>query len=357
MKNYQVIGLMSGTSMDGLDIAHCSFYETGKEWKFEINEAETFAYNDYWKDKLYQVPGMKKHEIKQWHISYGQYLGKLTKEFMYRYHLSAHFIASHGHTIFHRPEEGLTLQLGDGQAIANVTGIPVVYDFRTLDVELGGQGAPLVPIGDQHLFGVYGYCLNLGGFANISFEEKNTRFAFDICPVNMALNRIALREGKHYDHEGRMAREGTVQGNLLESLNQLGYYLRKPPKSLGREWFEETFLSVIPGIDYKPADLLRTITEHIAIQISNASLHQQNKKILVTGGGVFNSFLIERITKRNTHTLVIPEPRLIHFKEALVFAFLGLLRWNNQVNCLASVTGARKDSCSGKIAFPSTETV
>jgi anhydro-N-acetylmuramic acid kinase len=254
-------------------------------------------------------------------------------------------IASHGHTIFHQPEKGFTFQLGNGASIAAETGIPTVADFRTGDVALGGQGAPLVPVGDKLLFSDYESCLNLGGFANISFDQHGKRIAFDICPVNFILNDLAQKSGWPYDTGGELGRSGNMNRELLEQLNQLAFYRQSPPKSLGREWMNHYFMPLMAADEIPLNDQLRTAYEHIAIQISNAS--PVHGKMLVTGGGAFNTFLIERLKHHLKCEIVIPHAEIIQFKEALVFAFLGLLRFMGEINCYASVTGARRDSSAG----------
>lgn len=342
---------MSGTSLDGLDIACCEFCFEGK-WEFTIQYAETVEYSSNWLKRLINMPVSDGENLTQTHIEYGKYLGLVVKKILIKTGFRADFIASHGHTIFHRPDKGYTLQIGDGNAISAITGLPVVYDFRSADVALGGQGAPLVPIGDRLLFGDYRYCLNLGGISNISFEENNKRFAFDICPVNMVLNYLSSRNGFRYDDKGRMASCGKISYPLLDKLNNLDFYYKKPPKSLGREWIEKFVFPLISEEIGTPENMLRTFTEHIAIQIGTIVNTQPDGRILITGGGAKNGFLTERIRAILKHQIIIPEPLIIDYKEALIFAFLGVMRWRNEINCLTSVTGARRDCICGVIANP-----
>jgi len=295
-------------------------------------------------------------------------------EFIQKYRLSPDFIASHGHTIFHQPENKITCQVGDGAAIASECGIPVVCDFRSLDVAMGGQGAPLVPIGDKFLFADYDYCLNLGGFANISFENKGNRIAFDICPVNIVLSKIAENFGKEYDENGALSAKGKINLILLNELNNIDYYRNIYPKSLGKEWVLQYFYPIINVFNIPAEDKLCTICEHIALQIShqlasaslsnhsinrsvskleNQNASANNMKMLITGGGVYNSFLISRIKENCKVIIEIPEKKIIDFKEALIFAFLGVLRMKNQINCLSSVTGASNDNIGGAVYFAS----
>jgi anhydro-N-acetylmuramic acid kinase len=350
--NYSVIGLMSGSSLDGLDLVCCQFRQTGKIWQYTIEASECSEYPDdvvrYLKDAFYKSP----EELKQIDIDYGKFLGLKLKNFIQKFNLCPDFIASHGHTIFHRPQEKYTLQIGNGQAIANETGSIVINDFRSLDVKKGGQGAPLVPVGDRLLFSEYPVCLNLGGIANLSFEHQGERIAFDICIANQALNYLANREGKTYDAGGELARSGKVNINLFQKLNALDYYEKSFPKSLGREYFEKTILPLLQQSELNTLDLMRTMVEHIATQIAKSVENLPAGNILVTGGGAYNRFLIEQLSKRCKHQISIPDSLTINFKEAIVFAFLGVLRYQNEINCYKSVTGAFEDSCTGVIHFP-----
>jgi anhydro-N-acetylmuramic acid kinase len=348
MKTYKVIGLMSGTSLDGVDLAYCEF-NYDKSWHYRIVCAETIEYSQEWIVRLSKLMSSYSLTLVRIHSEYGRYLGELAKDFIDRNNLSPDFIASHGHTIFHQPELGFTLQIGNGNSISSVTGLPVVFDFRSLDVALGGQGAPLVPIGDRLLFKDYDYCLNLGGIANISFEKNAKRIAFDICPVNIALNSLANLVGQKYDLDGILASSSKINKRILEQLNSLNYYKKDPPKSLGREWINLHFLPLIKECPDSPKIKLRTVTEHITSQIASVVNSQPQGKLLATGGGARNKFLIELLKTKIDSEVIVPEHVLIDFKEALIFAFLGVLRWRNEINTLSSVTGANKDSSSGLI--------
>ena len=346
MKEYKVIGVMSGTSLDGLDIACCVFSRDGG-WKYRILEAKTVAYSSDWLDKLRLTPSMDGETLARTGVEFGRFIGQHVKELADLSGFAADFVASHGHTVFHQPERGFTLQIGDGNTIAVQTGLPVIYDFRSLDVALGGQGAPLVPIGDRLLFGEYACCLNLGGIANLSFEMDNARMAFDVCPANMMLNHLAALAGKSFDQGGELAAAGTLDADLLNRLNGLQHYAKVGSKALGREWFEYNILPLISGSSSSVADRLATAVEHIAIQIAASVPGLSRGKMLVTGGGALNHFLISRIREHTGMEIIVPDMELVHFKEALVFAFLGVLRHLNEINCLASVTGASRDSSAG----------
>lgn len=352
--SYKVTGLMSGTSLDGVDIAFCTFNIKEEKWSYTLENAETIPYSGEWKTRLSNLENRSALEFVKTDSEYGHYLGKITKAFHLNHSLKPDFIASHGHTIFHQPGSKFTSQIGKGSAIAAETGVPVVCDFRSTDVALGGQGAPLVPIGDQFLFDNYTYCLNLGGFANISYGESGNRIAFDICPANIVLNYLASFLHKDFDENGKLARQGVLHQPLLEALNKLEFYHRKPPKSLGKEWVVSEVHPVLQHFDIPVEDKLRTFVEHIADQVASAVGNHDTSTLLITGGGAFNGFLAERIREKTQLTLVLPDPLTINFKEALIFAFLGVLRWRAEINCLKSCTGASHNNVGGAIyrAFP-----
>ena len=345
-----VIGIMSGTSLDGVDFAYVKFNENNYS-DFEIINAKTISYSAEWRSKLQTAIFFSKDKLRNLNVDYGKLLAKKTNDFIDEFKIDKiDFIASHGHTVLHQPEKGVTLQIGDGQIIANLTKQKVVCDFRTQDVNLGGQGAPLVPVGDELLFSEYDYCLNLGGFANISYNKNGKRIAFDICPVNIVLNKYAQKLGMEFDDKGNIASTGKFLMALEAELRKLKYYLDKPPKSLGLEWVQKEVFPLLESSKRKPEDLLRTFTTHIAWAITKAL--PKNAKVLVTGGGAYNDYLLKQVLKMKKLELVVPNTLLIEYKEALIFAFLGVLRVDNQVNCLSSVTGANKDHSSGEIFYP-----
>lgn len=349
MKDFKVIGLMSGSSLDGVDIAYVNFSHDRKRWFFQIVEAGNVPYPTYWKKQLSEAFNKSEEELVELDKEYGKYLGTITKRFIDKYELEPKLIASHGHTIFHRPEEGFTLQIGDGQEIANATGIMTINDFRTEDVSKGGQGAPLVPIGDRHLFSDYPICLNIGGIANVSYEMNGRRIAYDICMANQLLNYLANKLGYDYDNNGQFARRGKVDKVLFDILNDNEYYKHDVPKSLGREFFENVQHKLIDESSLPVNDLLATATEHIACQIVKSTDMLEKAKMLVTGGGAKNDFLIERICALSKHEIVVPDVMITDYKEALIFAFLGVLKMEGKINVLSSVTGASSDSSSGKV--------
>ena len=349
LKTYCVIGQMSGTSLDGVDLVYVIFNEESN-YDFEIKFAKTYSYSNKWRNKLKNAFYATSEEMTLLHVEYGHYLGQLMNQFIKEFSIkNIDFIASHGHTIFHNPAKKYTLQIGSGASIASITNTKVVCDFRSQDVALGGQGAPLVPIGDLLLFSDYDYCLNLGGFANISFQENGERKAFDICPVNVVLNHYAEKLGFSFDKSGKQASNGTINYELLNTLNNLKFYKNSNPKSLGIEFVNSEIFPLIDKYFLSEKDVLRTFVEHIALKI--AEKVNPTKKILVTGGGTYNLFLIDQIKKLSKAELIIPSDLLINFKEALIFAFLGLLKIQGKNNCLKSVTGAKKDHSSGLIYY------
>lgn len=345
----QAIGLMSGTSLDGLDICFTRFEKHDHHWTFQILKAETLPYSTDWENKLRHSTELSTEQLLELHSEYGFYLGQRVKNFIEKHHLKdINLISSHGHTVFHQPQKKFSLQIGDGRAIKIETGHPVIYDFRSQDVLMGGNGAPLVPIGDKLLFPQYDACLNLGGFSNISLQSKGKRIAFDIAPINIILNQLVQKFDEKFDKNGERARKGTIDDELLTQLNSLDFYRQPHPKSLGIEWCTEFVYPLFENID--TLDLLATFTEHAAIQVSRIINENHLKNVLFTGGGTYNTFLIEKIKKRTVAEIIIPDTQIIDYKEALIFAFMGVLRLNKEINVLASATGSTADHSSGIIA-------
>ena len=347
-EKYNIIGVMSGTSLDGIDLAHLNFEIVNGKWNFQILESETIGYSQKWIDQLKIAVGFSELELQKLNVDYTLLLGTVISDFINRNKIeNIDAVCSHGHTILHQPQNGITLQIGNLPEIAALCKQKVVCDFRIQDVELGGQGAPLVPIGDRILFSDYDYCLNLGGFSNISFEENGNRIAFDISPVNTVLNFYANQLGLDYDDKGKISRTGTVNSELLNELNRLDFYQKKYPKSLGFEFVKEMILPLIESYPIAIEDKMNTFTEHIAIQIALALPNKKNN-LFITGGGAYNDFMIERVQFHLPETkVVIPERKIIEFKEALIFGLLGVLKLENEINTLSSVTGAKMDHSSG----------
>lgn len=349
-QTYNVIGVMSGTSLDGIDLAHIHFSIVDSKWNFKILQTETVSYDNYWLNKLRTAVDFSEAELKKLNEDYTILLANVIKAFIEKYNLeNLDAVCSHGHTILHQPQNGFTLQIGNLPEIAKLCNQTVVCDFRVQDVQLGGQGAPLVPIGDSILFSDYEYCLNLGGFSNISFEQNGNRIAFDISPVNTVLNFYANQLGFDYDDKGNISKSGKMNPDLLAELNALEYYKKPFPKSLGFEFVKETVLPLIEKYSIPTEDKMRTFSEHIASQTAVALLNKKGK-LLATGGGTYNDFLIERMQYHLPNLeIIIPDKKTIEFKEALIFALLGVLKLRNEINVLASVTGAKHDHSSGVI--------
>ncbi|MFH6770050.1 anhydro-N-acetylmuramic acid kinase [Gaetbulibacter aquiaggeris] len=346
---YKVIGVMSGTSLDGIDLVYTTF-NFGTKWSFQILYAETLAYSAYWNTTLKDLVLLSEIELRQIDEDYTRYLASKIKDFIVRYNINdIDAICTHGHTALHQPHKKMTYQIGNLPILASLLEQTIVCDFRVQDVELGGQGAPLVPIGDALLFCQYEFCLNLGGFANISYEMDNQRIAYDICPVNIVLNYYVKQLGYDFDDGGRIALTGKTNNDLLEQLNNLDYYKKTFPKSLGLEWVKSVIIPLIDSFNLEFKDILRTFIEHIALQISKEINKRTHVSALVTGGGVYNDFLMSRIKTFSKNTIMIPSKEIIEFKEALIFGFLGVLKLRGENNCLQSVTGARHDHSSGNI--------
>jgi anhydro-N-acetylmuramic acid kinase len=357
---YRVIGLMSGSSMDGLDIAFAEFHENAGKWSYEILHADCYPYPEEWTYRLTKAVTLNALEYQLLHVDFGHYLGRQVNTFIEQYGLQykVALIASHGHTTFHAPTRKMTAQLGDGSAIASETHLPVVTDLRAMDVAFGGQGAPIVPIGEKLLLGNYDYFLNVGGIANISANAEQY-LAFDVCAANRVLNMLANEAGRDYDENGEMARKGNLNNGLLLKLDQFDYYRQPYPKSLANDFGTDIIYPMIKREGIGTNNALRTYVEHISGQIKNSieSLAKsngkmQNAKLLATGGGANNTFLIERLSEKIRELnveVVVPDKSLVNYKEALIMALIGVLRWREEYNVLSSVTGAQRDSIGGAL--------
>jgi len=368
MQNYQinsqkntwtVVGVMSGTSVDGLDMVAVKFNIDLNKWNYEIIKAVSIEYPTNMKNRLINCIHASGEELIFLDLDLGNYVGQSVSGFLKDLKIKVDLIASHGHTVFHQPEKGMTKQIGDGQSILSETGILTINDFRTMDVIKGGQGAPLVPIGDQFLFPDFEVCLNIGGFSNISYSNTNgDRLAFDTGPANLLLNHLARKLGYNYDSNGDIGRKGKLIKELYDQFNALAYYELSPPKSLGLEWVKEKILPDLENDQYKVEDLMHTCVKHISFHINqaiakeatNQQIQPRNLSVLVTGGGAYNQFLIESLKHDHKElNFVLPSKEIIDFKEAIIFAFLGILRLNKQINVINSVTGAKVDSIGGTI--------
>lgn len=352
-KYFYVIGLMSGTSLDGVDFCYVRFYiDKNSQWQYDILATACYDYPDDWVEKLAYAHLLNNDEIFKLNHDYTKliaknYINKFLENVQPK-HID--FISTHGHTIFHQPEKRLTLQIGNLPNIANIVGYPVICDFRVQDVKKGGQGAPLVPIGDLLLFQQYDVCINIGGFVNISLKKNKRFMAYDVCPANKVLNHLCQKIGFRFDQNGSIAAKANVNKKLLHQLNNLDYYKLPPPKSLGVEWLESFIFPLLSESELSVEEQIATFTEHIADQLSRQI--PVSARVLLTGGGAFNQHLIHRLEHKISTKILLPQPQLINYKEALIFAFLGVLRYNNQNNILASVTGAPADHLAGYIYYP-----
>lgn len=354
--NYTLIGIMSGTSLDGIDITCTKYTYKENAWCFNLLHSKTYKYSDQEAELLKNATFISATELILLDKKLGEILGNCVLRFLEEFsidklHIDA--IASHGHTIFHQPEKGFTYQIGCGTKISLLTNLPVINDFRTKDVLLGGQGAPLVPVGDFQLFKTMGDgFLNIGGISNISYLQDQKIQAYDICPGNIPLNQLINTTGKPYDNNGELAASGEINELLLKELNKLGFYAQKAPKSLGVEWINDQFLPILNKNEDTIPNKLATVCAHIAIQISEIANTQNIEKLLITGGGAHNKHLISSIAKYYKGKIIIPSSEIIEFKEAIVFGFLGALYLEKQMNCLQDVTGASRNSCSGVLHLP-----
>ncbi|MBS1587508.1 MAG: anhydro-N-acetylmuramic acid kinase [Bacteroidetes bacterium] len=355
---YKVIGLMSGSSLDGLDIVYAQLEETRGQWSYEILCAACIPYSEEWAYQLSHATQLSVPEFLRLNTGYGRYLGETVNRFIddNGIHHAVHFIAPHGHTVLHEPQHNTTCQIGDGATVAAVTGLPVISDLRALDVALGGQGAPIVPIGDKLLFGQYDYWLNIGGIANLTVRQGEELLAFDVCPANQVLNALAEKEGKTMDEDGAMAEQGALLFDVLADLNEQAYYQQPAPKSLSNEEAKELVFPTLLRSSYATVDMLHTMVQHIADQVVNAvkmyPVGKDSASILVTGGGAFNQFLLLKLQEMLMPlgvSIHLPDATVIKYKEALVMALIGALRWREETNVMSSVTGAKRDSIGGAL--------
>lgn len=356
MKTYRAIGLMSGTSMDGLDLVDVSFFKDDKgEWRYELLHSQLLDYDKEWRRELQNSFHLSAPELVEFSARLGRFYAEKVNSFINEFSIKKEdidFIASHGQTIFHQPEKGYTLQIGNGPEIAVDVGITTITDFRTKDVALGGNGAPLIPVADQLLFGSQATSfLNLGGFANISFQKHGQTKSFDICPINIVINDLVKEVDLEYDSEGKLGAKGKVNEELLNQLNALPYYSDEGPKSLGWEWVEKEIWPLMTD-ELLLEDKVRTLYEHYVMQIDRVLVRHKLSSVFVTGGGAHNIFLIQLLQEKIKAEVIVPQKKIVDYKEAIGFAFLGLLRWLGKVNVWASVTGARSDSSSGIINHP-----
>jgi len=341
---------MSGTSVDGLDLVYVHF-EKKEKWNYKILNSITYQYSKEWLVRLKSSLSLSKSDLVKLDQEYTLLLSKQILRFVNEFSINdIDAVSSHGHTVFHDPTNKFTYQIGNLPQISKEIEQNVVCNFRQQDVSLGGQGAPLVPVGEKYLFGEYDSCINLGGFANISKTLDKKLIAYDICPVNTVLNYLSNKINLDFDKDGEISKNGSLIEDLYSRLNKLDYYNNNHPKSLGIEWVNSTIIPLLYLYPNQIADLLYTYSCHIAEQVSKSTINEKN--ILVTGGGAKNKFLIDLINNKLNNNVVIPDDTLIDYKEAIIFGFLGVLKLLNINNCYSSVTGSSKDHCSGEIFLP-----
>jgi anhydro-N-acetylmuramic acid kinase len=357
---YKVIGLMSGSSLDGLDIAFVEFEETAGKWQFELLETACIPYPPEWRKKLTDPATLSARDYLLLHTDYGHYLGRCVNDFMEEKGLAyrVQLIASHGHTAFHIPDRKMTAQLGDGAAIAAVTGIRTITDLRNVDMALGGQGAPIVPIGEKFLFPEYDFFLNIGGIANLSVNQE-TFIGFDVCPANRILDLLAAESGKGYDENGNGAASGSLNEDVFRQLNAFPYYQLPFPKSLSNDFGLKEIFPLLSNAGLSSADALHTYSRHIVFQISKSLLKLKESmpalgkmRLLITGGGAHNRFIVDKLREAvmpGGIECLVPEGKLTDYKEAVIMALMGALRWREDINVMCSVTGASKDSINGAV--------
>jgi len=343
---------MSGTSLDGVDLVFTEI-DFSNPIDYAIIASETIPYSAEWRDKLSKAIALDPVKINALDEEYTRYLAEVIERFIEKHDIDLlDVVCSHGHTVKHRPGQGITLQIGNMPGLAKLIKAPVVCDFRVQDVQLGGQGAPLVPIGDRLFFSQFKYCINLGGFANISMEKDSRRIAYDICPVNTVLNYLTKKVDLEFDEDGKLSSSGNLNIALLNKLNSLGYYKKSAPKSLGMEWVNSEVIPILENEENDIPDILKTYSVHAATQIGNSLDNDPASKVLLTGGGTFNKYFVEEIRSKSNCEFIIPDKELIDFKEALIFALLGVLKLRGEINVLSSVTGAKMDHSSGRIYEP-----
>ena len=348
--SYKIIGVMSGTSLDGIDLAYLTFEKINQKWVFQIHQAETISYTENWVQQLRNGFYLGTFPLAKLNHDYTLLLVDVIQNFINKHQIiGIDAVCSHGHTIKHEPSAGYTLQIGNLPLLAEKLQQKVVCDFRVQDVELGGQGAPLVPIGDELLFSEYDFCLNLGGFSNVSFNKNGQRIAFDVCPINTVLNYLANQLNLPYDKGGEISKIGQVNYDLLQALNAISFYQQLPPKSLGVEFLSNVFYPILNSYQLSIPDAMRTCVAHFSDQLARV-LNKPHARVLCTGGGAYHHFLMSDLQQKIPQTqLIVPDDFLIQFKEAIIFGFLGVLRLRNETNVLRSVTGAKKNHCSGVI--------
>lgn len=360
-KTYHVIGIMSGSSLDGIDLAYCRF-TTGTDLQFdwELILGETMPLPENWQARLAHLPTQNAVTFAKTHVYFGHFLAKTVNQFVEQHQITQlDFISSHGHTIFHNPDKRYTTQIGCGSAIAALTGYPVINDFRMQDIAINGEGTPIAPAADRYLYSDYDFCLNIGGIANITSQIQEDPIAFDISPANQLLNYLSGQLGFAFDNDGQIAASGNLLPELLQLLQGYPYYKSPPPKSISNEWIVSELLPILASFEASIEDKLHTVTQFIAIEVSNSLIRltqdssHAEYRLMLSGGGSKNKYLIESIKSclsgQLNIELIVPSTETIDFKEAILMGLMGVLRVLNVPNCFSTVTGARFDTIGGAI--------
>lgn len=360
-KTYRVLGLLSGSSLDGADLAVCSFsvdpLTPTKLLSWNIHLARTIPYPQEWITRFKNLPGASARDLVLADTELGHYYGVLINQLLKEHSITVDLISSHGHTIFHFPELKTTTQIGDGAAIVSETGIDTVTQLRSVDVAFAGEGAPLAPLGDRYLYPGYTYYLNLGGIANVTAYQDEKIIAFDICPCNQIFNALAETIGQDFDRDGAIAASGNLNHPLLARLQDDDYLIKPYPKSLDNTWSQEHQVKQAIQWDARLEDKMNTAVEFVALEIAKAcrQLTQpesstERPTLFCTGGGALNAHLISRIAFHCPEIeLVLPSRKIIEFKEVSFIALAGLFRCLRVPNLYASVTGAPSDTINGAL--------
>lgn len=347
---------MSGSSLDGLDIGIIDIIKKGNELSYEVIRCDTIEYSTEWKKSLTSLPNASAKELANNDMAYSRYMSELIRSFL-KEEDQIDYVSLHGHTLFHEPENGFTYQLGNGGVLSARLGLPVVCDFRSKDIGLGGKGTPLAPIVDSYFYNEYEVLINLGGICNLTFLSKKETIAWDVCPCNQLLNFLSEKMNLAYDKDGLIARNGKLNLDFLNILEKNPYYSEKYPKSLDNQYIKQNIIRELDSYTIPLEDQLHTTCIFVARQIK-AAIQMAVKslevawpeKILITGGSAHNAFLIQCIKEHCAPSVVsIPDETIINYKEIILMALCAYLRVNNQENTLSEVTGSSRNSIGGAI--------
>jgi anhydro-N-acetylmuramic acid kinase len=346
-----ILGAMSGSSLDGLDLAICSFTDQSI---FTIHNSTTIELPLDLRTKLKNFSTLNAFQIADLDAYFALFSAHSIRDFTNNWIGGISLVVSHGHTLYHNPANAVSWQIGNGGIIAAVTGIDTLCDLRVQDVALGGQGAPLAALVDLNLFKDYTGLLNLGGIANITINQSNTVYSWDISPCNQVFNHLAQKEGKEFDKGGSIARSGKILMELIHKWQENTYFSQMPPKSMDNTWVKENYIKEIDKIDQPVKILMASFAEFVAIQLSKdlKSLDLNPGKILVTGGGAFNAHFISRLKVHLSPlnwVVEVAEESLINYKEAMLMAYMGHRYINKKTNTISTATGAEKDLISGAL--------